>query len=59
MHFFTPLAVFLSTITAVHADSDQEIKFATPEKQQVLNISAPVLLEWTLPESGTYRAFDR
>ncbi|CRK32593.1 hypothetical protein BN1723_015013, partial [Verticillium longisporum] len=59
MHSFTPLAVFLSTITAVHADSDQGIRFATPEKQQVLNISAPVLLEWTLPESGTYRAFDR
>ncbi|KAG7139591.1 hypothetical protein HYQ46_008137 [Verticillium longisporum] len=59
MHFSTPLAILLSTITAVHADSDQEIMFTTPETQQVLNISAPVIFEWTLPESGTYRAFDR
>ncbi|EEY17909.1 predicted protein [Verticillium alfalfae VaMs.102] len=59
MHFFTPLAILLSTMTVVLADNDQEIKFTTPETQQVLNISAPVLFEWTLPESGTYRAFDR
>ncbi|KAM0282845.1 hypothetical protein ACHAQH_002849 [Verticillium albo-atrum] len=51
MRLFTSAATLLSAVAVVHADDQVKTEFTAPQTSEPHDISAPIIFEWTLPQS--------